>query len=93
MSQRTYNGGVNPIGIALLLVGYGLVVPIASKIRTVVTSQNRVALAGHQVGILIVCVGWLVGGRAPLIWIHLLWAVIAVIWFNWTATRLQQPRP
>jgi hypothetical protein len=77
---------VNPIGIALLLVGYGLVVPIATKMHRVVRSQNRLALTGHQFGILVVCLGWMVGGRVPLIWIHLLWAIVAVIWFNWFAS-------
>ena len=78
---------MNPIGIALLLVGYGLVIPIATKMNQVVRTQNRLALTGHQFGILIVCLGWMVGGRSPLIWIHLLWAIVAVIWFNWFATR------
>jgi hypothetical protein len=77
---------VNPIGIALLLVGYGLVVPIATKMNRVVRTQNRLALTGHQIGILVVCLGWMVGGRVPLIWIHLLWAIVAVIWFNWFAS-------
>ncbi len=78
---------MNPIGIVLLLVGYVLVVPIATRMNRVVKSQNRLALTGHQFGILVVCLGWMVGGRAPLIWIHLLWAVVAAVWFNWSATR------
>ncbi|MFW2381771.1 MAG: hypothetical protein ACN4GZ_08450 [Acidimicrobiales bacterium] len=78
---------MNPIGIALLLVGYGLVIPVATKMNRVVRSQNRLALTGHQFGILIVCLGWMVGGRVPLVWIHLLWAVVAVIWFNWFGTK------
>jgi hypothetical protein len=78
---------VNPIGIALLLVGYLLVVPVATKMRHVVENQNRLALSGHQFGILVVCLGWMVGGRVQLIWVHLLWAVVAVVWFNWSATR------
>lgn len=82
---------MNPIGIALLLVGYTLVVPIASRMRHVVQSQNRLALSGHQLGILVVCLGWTVGGRVPLIWIHLLWAVVAVIWFNWYGTSTPDP--
>ncbi len=77
---------MNPIGIALLLVGYALVVPIATKMRRVVESQNRLALSGHQLGIVLVCLGWAVGGRVQMIWIHLLWAVVAIIWFNWYAT-------
>ncbi len=74
---------MNPIALVLLLIGYVLTVPIASRMKRVVESQNRLAMSGHQFGIGIICVGWVVGGRAPLIWLHILWAVAAIIWFNW----------
>ncbi len=57
------------------------------KIGTVVRKQNRLAMLGHQFGLLIAGLGWIVGGRPQLIWIHLLWAVAAIVWFNWVGTK------
>jgi len=78
---------MNPIALVLLLVGYSLALPIASKMREVVRTQNRLAITGHQAGLLIAATGWVVGGRPPLIWVHLLWAIAAIIWFNWVGGR------
>lgn len=74
---------MNPVALLLLVVGYGLALPIATRFPTVVRTGNRMALVGHQVGVAVAAVGWVVGGRTPLLWLHVLWLLVAAIWFNW----------
>lgn len=74
---------MNPVALLLVLIGYSLALPIASQLPRVVRSGNRLALTGHQAGVAVAGLGWLVGGRTPLLWLHLLWLLVASIWFNW----------
>jgi hypothetical protein len=74
---------VNPIALLLVILGYGLAFPIGTKMLTVVRTENRLAFTGHQAGVLIATLGWVIAGRGLLVWPHLLWLLIASIWFNW----------
>jgi hypothetical protein len=72
---------MHPLSTALFLLGYGLALPIAFRLVGVVARQHRVALAGHQLGIGIALVGWLLRGSITAAALHGLWLAIARIWF------------
>ena len=44
---------MHPLSTVLFLAGYGLALPLAGRIATIVGNQQRLAFAGHQVGVLI----------------------------------------
>ena len=67
---------------ALFLVGYGLAIPIGMRLGHVARTGNRLALAGHQVGVVIALVGWLLRGSVALTVAHVVWLVAARIWFS-----------
>lgn len=73
---------MNPIATALFLVGYGLALPIGARLPTVVADQHRLAMWGHQLGILIAALGWALRGRPIMAVIHLLWLALAGVWFG-----------
>lgn len=85
--MRRYPRFVNPVALLLVVVGYGLAIPVATQLPKVVRTGNRLALTGHQIGVSVAAVGWLIGGRTPLLWLHLLWLLAAAIWFNWRNPR------
>jgi hypothetical protein len=72
---------VHPVSTALFLVGYGLALPIGMRLGWVVRSQHRLALTGHQIGVGIAVVGWLLRGSIGLVIAHVAWLVAARIWF------------
>lgn len=72
---------MNPIATTLFLAGYGLALPIGSRLRAVVAEQHRLAMVGHQVGVLIATLGWVVRGRLLLAFVHLVWLTAAATWF------------
>ncbi len=65
------------------MLGYSLAIPIGSKLPEVIRTRNKLALTGHQVGVIIAGLGWLVGARTPLVWMHLIWLLVASIWYGW----------
>ncbi len=73
---------MHPISTALFLVGYGLALPIAVKLSSVVAEQNRLAIWGHQLGLLIVTIGWVLRGAIAVAVIHLAWMALASLWFG-----------
>jgi hypothetical protein len=78
---------VHPLSTALLLIGYGLSLPIGTRLSTVVRNQHRVALIGHQLGLLIVAGGWLLAGRTIVALAHALWFVLVRVWFRYGGRR------
>ncbi len=72
---------MHPLSTALLLTGYGLSLPIGTRLSAVVRNQHRVALLGHQLGVLIVACGWLLAGRTIVALAHALWFVLVRVWF------------
>ena len=77
---------MNPVSTALFLVGYGLAVPIATRLPTVVAERNRMAMWGHQVGVLVAALGWLLKGGVMVAVLHLAWIGLANVWFGFGTT-------
>lgn len=75
---------MHPISTALFLVGYGLALPIATRLPTVVANQNRLAIYGHQLGLLIAAFGWVLRGGVVIAVLHLAWMAIASVWFGFS---------
>jgi hypothetical protein len=83
---------VHPLSTALFLLGYGLAVPVLFRMSTVVARRNRLALWGHQIGVLIATAGWLTRGRVFIVFIHLGWMAAANLWFEFGPTLVQRLR-
>lgn len=67
---------------ALFILGYALALPIAAKMSAIVERQSRLALFGHQAGIMIATFGWLTRGSVLVAVGHVLWLLIAYAWFT-----------
>ena len=78
---------MHPLSTALLLIGYGLSLPIGAKLPAVVHSRHRIALVGHQLGVLIVTGGWLLAGRTVIAVAHASWFVVVRVWFWYGGRR------
>lgn len=76
-----------PVSVPLLLLGYALALPIGMKLGRVMAQQHRLALLGHQVGILLAGAGWAVRGRPFMVGFHLLWLVGVRVWFDLVGRR------
>lgn len=72
---------MHPVSTALFLLGYGLGLPIVFRIVRVVTSQHRLAFAGHQIAMGIAALGWLISGRLSVAVVHGVWMIVARLWF------------
>lgn len=83
---------MHPLSTALFLVGYGLSLPIVFRLVSIISSQHRVAFAGHQVGMAIALLGWAVNGRIMMAVVHGLWLVGARLWFA-AVGRSRTPEP
>ena len=84
---------MNPIATALLLVGYGLALPIGMRLQTVVADQHRLAMWGHQVGVLIAAFGWVVRGAVLMAALHVGWLLLAGAWFGFSPRMPRRSRP
>lgn len=73
---------MHPVSTLLFLVGYALVLPIALRRAKLDPSHLRLALSGHQLGLFLAGVGWLMSGRPWVAAAHLGWAVAARAWFQ-----------
>lgn len=74
-------GGVYPVTATLLLLGYALALPIGMKLPQVVAQQNRLAMIGHQLGVVIAGIGWLLKESVALAVVHVIWLAGARLWF------------
>ena len=79
--------GVHPVSTALFLLGYGLAIPIGLRMTTIVARQHRIALTGHQLGVVIALLGWLLRGSIVIVAIHALWLIGVRVWFQLGAER------
>ncbi len=78
---------MHPVSTALFILGYALALPIAFRMSAVVARQHRTALAGHQIGVVIALLGWLLTGRIWMVIVHAVWLLISRLWFSWGASR------
>lgn len=67
---------------ALFLLGYGLSLPIATRLASVVATKNRLAMWGHQLGVSLAAVGWVTRGQIPVALAHVVWMTGAGLWFR-----------
>lgn len=77
---------MHPLSTVLFLAGYGLALPLTGRLTTIVAGQQRLAFAGHQVGVMIAMLGWLLRGSFVVAIIHAVWVVAARLWYA-TAER------
>jgi hypothetical protein len=82
---------VHPVSTALFILGYGLALPIGMKLGRMVAQQHRMALLGHQVGVILALLGWLLRGDLLLAAVHGVWLVGARIWFHLGRPERQAP--
>ncbi len=84
---------MHPLSTALFLLGYALALPIAGRLPSIVANQQRLAMWGHQMGILFASLGWLVRGQVLVGFAHIIWLVAAYAWFTIKgASRSRSPR-
>ncbi|MGI9596474.1 MAG: hypothetical protein ACR2QK_09955 [Acidimicrobiales bacterium] len=83
---------MHPLSTALFVLGYGLAIPIAGRLPTIVAGQQRLAMWGHQAGILLAAIGWLLRGQVLIAFAHLIWLVIAYVWFEVKSPRRKRTR-
>ena len=67
---------------ALFLLGYGLAIPIAMRMTKIVAQQHRLAFAGHQVGVGIALLAWVLRGSIMIAAIHVAWLGGVRLWFH-----------
>ncbi len=79
---------MHPLSTALFLLGYGLALPIAARLTTVVGRQQRLAMRGHQAGVLLATLGWVLRGQILVAGIHVLWLIGAYAWFELKRPKL-----
>lgn len=78
---------MHPLSTAVILLGSAIAVPIAFKFATVAKNGNRLAFAGHQTGVLVALLGWLLSGRISIGVGHAVWFAAAQGWYSWTNRR------
>ena len=71
----------------LFLIGYGLVVPIAAFRSRIKPKMLATAFGGHQLGLGIAALGWLLRSNVWVAAAHVAWAVVARVWFQ----QIQRP--
>ena len=81
---------MHPLSTVLFLAGYGLALPLAGRIATIVGNQQRLAFAGHQVGVLIALIGWLTRGAFVVATLHAVWVIATKIWYAMTERKLAE---
>lgn len=77
---------MHPLSTVLLLLGYGLSMPIGLKLSDVVGRQNHLALLGHQAGLIVVIAGWVMAGRSLVAVAHAVWMALVRVWY-WYGAR------
>jgi len=82
---------VHPVSTAFFLLGYGLGLPIATRLASIVTRQQRLALWGHQLGMMLAATGWLLRGQPLVMVAHIVWMIIAQVWFTLAGGRPKSP--
>ena len=73
---------MHPASTVLFLIGYLLAVPVAFRMPQVVAQQHRLALIGHQTGVMLATLGWLSRGSFAVAVIHVVWMIGVRFWFS-----------
>ena len=83
---------MHPVSTLLLVIGYGLALPVALRAGRIPTRLRRLGLAGHQMGMIIAALGWAVRSNVVLAVVHLVWALVAKIVITWMLRRQMAER-
>ncbi len=78
---------MHPLSTILFLLGYALALPVALRMPEVVAKQHRLAFTGHQLGVGVATLGWLIRGSFVIAVIHLAWLIGVRVWFSADAGR------
>ncbi|MFT7599918.1 MAG: hypothetical protein ACI8TP_002856 [Acidimicrobiales bacterium] len=73
---------MHPASTLLFLLGYSLVLPVVFKRAALNPKRLKLALAGHQLGLALAALGWVIKGRVWIAVAHLAWAVVAKVWYQ-----------
>ena len=73
---------MHPVSTALFILGYALSLPIGSRMAAIVTQQHRLGFVGHQLGVGIALLGWLIRGNVVITLIHVMWLIGVRLWFH-----------
>jgi len=73
---------VHPVSTALFILGYALALPIGSRMAAIVAQQHRLSFVGHQIGVAIATLGWLIRGNVVITVIHVVWLIGVRLWFH-----------
>ncbi len=84
---------MHPVSTLLLVIGYGLALPVALRAGSIPPRLRRLGLAGHQIGMIIAALGWAVRSNVILAVAHLVWALVAKIAISWMLARQPTERP
>ncbi len=70
---------MHPASTLLFLIGYGLSLPALIKFLQVIRQGNRLALFGHQVGMMLAAFGWALRGSVYIAVLHGAWMIVVRI--------------
>ena len=73
---------MHPASTAFLILGYALALPIGMRMASIVSQQHRLAFTGHQVGVGLALLGWVIRGSIMISLIHVVWLVGVRLWFQ-----------
>lgn len=74
---------MHPLSTVLFLLGYSLAIPIGMRMVSIVATQQRLAVTGHQFGVVLALVGWLLRGSLVIALIHVAWLIGVRLWFQY----------
>jgi hypothetical protein len=80
------------VSFVLCLFAYPPFLLTLARWRDIVRGRARLAALGHQVAGWVLVAGWLAAGQPVIAAVHLVWVVVARIWFT-VATRPAGERP
>ena len=72
---------MHPLSTALFLAGYGLALPVATRLTSVIRDQSRLIFVAHQLGIIVAGLGWILRGSMVVAVAHIVWLIAARLWF------------
>lgn len=84
---------MHPVSTILFLFGYALTLPALTRLVAVMNERQRLPFAGHQLGMGVALIGWLLRGRWLIAGLHLTWMIGARVWFALGTSATTPPAP
>ncbi len=84
---------MHPVSTILFIFGYALTLPALTRLVAVMNERHRLPFAGHQLGMGVALLGWLLRGRWVIAGLHLVWMVVARVWFALGKSATTPPAP